>query len=220
MLYWFTKSILIKYLHSVRFLDNFSAGTRGSASAEHFLRTGKYAVIFLHRQHSLQPFSRHYSHSTNPFLDLLEVVGSESEDLKGKGPGFEDIDLEGMLFPPVPAAASHSTSAPTSPTFSSSTSSSQRIQIPPPHLNPMLSLLKSYRLVKSLGILHSISFTTVDEYLYLLRGVSSVMGTAKDSSRNGKALGRRGMFYLAAAVSDFFIPTQRMVSFPFNVARI
>lgn len=191
----------------MRFLDNFSAGTRGSASAEHFLRTGKYAVIFLHRQHSLQPFSRHYSHSTNPFLDLLEVVG-EDLDLKGKGV-FREDDLKGMLFPPIPAAA------PISPSTSSSNRTyndtrSPQIQIPPPHLNPMLSLLRSYKVVKSLGILHSIAFTTVDEYLFLLRGVSSVMSNAMDAE--GKALGRRGMFYLAAAVSDFFIPTQRMVS--------
>lgn len=74
----------------------------------------------------------------------------------------------------------------------------------------MLSLLKSYKLVQRLGILHSISFTTVNEYLFLLRGVSRVMGTAKDAQDN--ALGRRGMYYLAAAVSDFFIPRQRMVS--------
>jgi phosphopantothenate-cysteine ligase len=30
------------------------------------------------------------------------------------------------------------------------------------------------------------------------------MGQTKD--RQGNALGRRGMYYLAAAVSDFFIP--------------
>lgn len=74
----------------------------------------------------------------------------------------------------------------------------------------MLSLLRSYKLVKSLGILHSIPFTTVDDYLFFLKGVSRVMGTAKD--KEGNALGRRGMYYLAAAVSDFFIPSQRMVS--------
>ncbi|OAV84623.1 hypothetical protein PTTG_31150, partial [Puccinia triticina 1-1 BBBD Race 1] len=62
--------------NSVRFLDNFSAGTRGSASAEAFLRTNQYAVIFLHRSHSLEPFSRHYPHSTNPFLDLLAIQPS------------------------------------------------------------------------------------------------------------------------------------------------
>ena len=198
---------------SVRFLDNFSAGTRGSASAEHFLRTGQYAVIFLHRQHSLQPFSRHYSHSTNPFLDLLEVVDGDGHD--AAPPPVAD----GMLFPPVPAVSrsssrtmSRNPSMEATPTLSSEERSrTTTIQIPPPHLGPMLSLVRSYKLVKSLGILHSIAFTTVDEYLFFLRGVSRVMGTAKDAE--GKALGRRGMYYLAAAVSDFFIPRQRMVSF-------
>lgn len=124
------------------------------------------------------------------------VTDSDSEDLKG------------MLFPPVPAVATSSSSA--SPSSASFNPLSPQIQIPPPHLNPMLSLLKSYKLVKSLNILHSISFTTVDEYLFLLRGVSSVMSNTIDAQ--GNALGRRGMFYLAAAVSDFFIPTTRMVS--------
>ncbi len=40
---------------TVRFIDNFSAGTRGATSAEYFLQAG-YAVIFLHRpQHQLFP---------------------------------------------------------------------------------------------------------------------------------------------------------------------
>jgi len=34
--------------NTVRFVDNFSAGTRGSASAEYFLGAG-YSVIFLYR---------------------------------------------------------------------------------------------------------------------------------------------------------------------------
>lgn len=216
---------------SVRFLDNFSAGTRGSSSAEHFLRTGKYAVIFLHRQHSLQPFSRHYSHSTNPFLDLLEIIPPTSCNHGVQGPTATAatapaLDLKGKLFPPVPAVVSSSTpkfpyvstfptstSAASSSTLTPTTTSTEtgpQIHIPPPHLHPMLSLLKSYQLVQSLGLLHSIPYTTVSDYLFLLRGVSRVMGSAKDAQ--GKALGRRGMYYLAAAVSDFFIPRQRMVS--------
>lgn len=55
---------------TVRFIDNFSAGTRGATSAEYFLQSG-YAVIFLHRQFSLLPYSRHYSHATDCFLDFL-----------------------------------------------------------------------------------------------------------------------------------------------------
>lgn len=54
----------------VRFVDNFSAGTRGAASTEHFIEAG-YGVIFMHRLHSLQPFSRHYSHSRHCFLDFM-----------------------------------------------------------------------------------------------------------------------------------------------------
>lgn len=68
---------------TVRFIDNFSAGTRGATSAEYFLEQG-YAVIFMHRQHSLQPYSRHYTHSTNCFLDLLSL--DESGVIRGKHP--------------------------------------------------------------------------------------------------------------------------------------
>ncbi len=62
--------------NTVRFLDNFSAGTRGATSAEYFIQKG-YAVIFLHRQFSLEPYTRHYTHSKNCFLDLLELDGDQ-----------------------------------------------------------------------------------------------------------------------------------------------
>ncbi|VDL74763.1 unnamed protein product [Nippostrongylus brasiliensis] len=54
----------------VRFIDNFSMGTRGAASAEYFLKAD-YAVIFLHREESLKPFSRNYPH----IFDSLKVDG-------------------------------------------------------------------------------------------------------------------------------------------------
>eukprot|EP00884_Botryococcus_braunii_P005180 jgi/Botrbrau1/14663/Bobra.0108s0024.1 len=41
----------------VRFIDNFSGGTRGALSTEYFLEAG-YGVIFLHRKHSVQPFMK------------------------------------------------------------------------------------------------------------------------------------------------------------------
>ncbi|OAQ96558.1 hypothetical protein LLEC1_06350, partial [Akanthomyces lecanii] len=65
---------------TVRFIDNFSAGTRGATSAEYFLAAG-YAVIFLHREFSLQPYSRHYTHAKDCFLDFLD------EDAGGGGGG-------------------------------------------------------------------------------------------------------------------------------------
>ena len=42
----------------VRYIDNFSVGTRGSTSCEVFLKKG-YRVIYLYRKTSLQPFTRH-----------------------------------------------------------------------------------------------------------------------------------------------------------------
>jgi phosphopantothenate-cysteine ligase len=43
--------------HTVRFLDNFSTGRRGAASAEYFLES-EYAVVFLYRAGSLRPLQR------------------------------------------------------------------------------------------------------------------------------------------------------------------
>lgn len=45
----------------VRFIDNFSKGTRGAASAECFLAEG-FAVAFLHRKGSRMPFTHASSH--------------------------------------------------------------------------------------------------------------------------------------------------------------
>merc|ERR1712000_212563 len=73
---------------TVRFIDNFSAGTRGATSAEYFLKEG-YAVIFLHREFSLVPYARHYSHATTgSYLDFLEEDGQggirSREDVREK----------------------------------------------------------------------------------------------------------------------------------------
>jgi len=79
----------------VRFLDNFSIGTRGAASTEYFIKNG-YAVIFLHRKRSRMPFHRHFQEvpRTN-FLDDLTiengivVVRSENNDKLKKA--IEDL---------------------------------------------------------------------------------------------------------------------------------
>lgn len=56
----------------MRFIDNFSLGTRGATSAEYFLEAG-YAVVFMHRQNSILPYHRHYTHSNLGFLDYFEA---------------------------------------------------------------------------------------------------------------------------------------------------
>lgn len=194
-------------IRSVRFLDNFSAGTRGAASAEQFLRTGEYAVIFLHRQHSLQPFSRHYSHSTNPFLDMLEVVTAEGSFPSRQSTfGASKDGHPRHLFPNLHALAVHRASL--SDEDSITPSSSTSIQVKASEQKTMKAILESYKLVQSLHLLHSIPFVTVFEYLFLLRGISQIM-----NGDHGQGVGRKSLFYLAAAVSDFFLPQQKMVSF-------
>ncbi|KAK3670706.1 Phosphopantothenate--cysteine ligase cab2 [Recurvomyces mirabilis] len=138
---------------TVRFIDNFSAGTRGATSAEYFLEAG-YAVIFLHRQFSLLPYSRHYSHSTNCFLDF-------------------------MTHSPVDGA----------------------VVVDSEYQTQMSGVLSRYRQAKKENTLLLLPFVTVNEYLWLLRGLAMQM----------QPLGAKGLFYLAAAVSDFFVPAERMV---------
>lgn len=136
---------------TVRFIDNFSAGTRGATSAEYFLRAG-YAVIFLHRQFSLLPYSRHYSHNTNCFLDFL-----------AEGPDG-------------------------------------RVEVGPEYQASMLRVLREYRHAKDRNMLLLLEFTTITEYLWHLREIAKLM----------RPLGTGALFYLAAAVSDFFVPRERM----------
>jgi phosphopantothenate---cysteine ligase (ATP) len=137
---------------TVRFIDNFSAGTRGATSAEYFLESG-YAVIFLHRQFSLLPYSRHYSHTTNCFLDFLH----ESPD--GSIVANEEYQEK------------------------------------------MHKVLRQYNAAKKKNLLLTLPFTTINDYLFVLRSISHLM----------RALGPNGLLYLAAAVSDFFVPPERMV---------
>ncbi|KAK8234136.1 DNA/pantothenate metabolism flavoprotein [Phyllosticta capitalensis] len=138
---------------TVRFIDNFSAGTRGATSAEYFLQQG-YAVIYLHRQFSLLPYSRHYSHDKRSFLDFM------AED---PATGTVVVDEE--------------------------------------HQAKMLRVLRQYADVKRANTLLILSFVNITDYLWELREVAKLM----------RPLGANALFYLAAAVSDFFVPKDRMV---------
>jgi phosphopantothenate-cysteine ligase len=136
---------------TVRYIDNFSAGTRGATSAEYFLQNG-YAVIFLHRQFSLLPYSRHYSHNTRSFLDFMKEENGQ-------------------------------------------------VVVDEQHQDMMLRVLRQYTEVKRENRLLILSYVTITEYLWNLREVAQLM----------RPLGPKAMFYLAAAVSDFFVPQDRMV---------
>ncbi|KAI9915209.1 hypothetical protein PsorP6_008660 [Peronosclerospora sorghi] len=55
--------------NTVRFVDNFSTGSRGAASVEYLLGLG-YAVIYMHRPGSVAPFARHVQKATCSSLDV------------------------------------------------------------------------------------------------------------------------------------------------------
>ncbi|PKY45550.1 DFP-domain-containing protein [Rhizophagus irregularis] len=142
--------------NTVRFLDNFievfALSLTKNFNNTYFLEIG-YAVIFMHRQFSLQPYSRHYTHSTNCFLDFIE--------LRNDG----------------------------------------KIEVNSQYIPKMKSILEKYKKAKQDGTLLLINFVTVADYLFLLRSVTQIMRNLKENA----------MYYLAAAVSDFFIPSQKMV---------
>ncbi|XP_048477650.1 phosphopantothenate--cysteine ligase [Plutella xylostella] len=138
--------------NTVRFVDNFSAGKRGAASAEYFLEHG-YAVIFMHRQKSLEPFTRHFT--GQKLLDML--------DIQERGPNTT-------------------------------------ITVKPDSVDVLAPVLLRYKAAHSAGAILHVAFTTVSEYFWLLRAACESLS----------ALGPRAVLYLAAAVSDFYVPKDRV----------
>ncbi|KAJ1653492.1 Phosphopantothenate--cysteine ligase cab2 [Dispira simplex] len=145
---------------TVRFIDNFSAGTRGAASAEYFIKQG-YAVIFMHRERSLQPFARHFGPVT---LTTQPTRGTLLDYL--------------MVDPDT-----------------------HEVKIKPDYQANMRQAVSKYQAALQERRLLMITFTTLSDYLFLLRSATRCLSR----------LGPRVMCYLAAAVSDFFIPAQKMV---------
>jgi len=150
-------------LNTVRFVDNFSSGARGSASAEYFLKQG-WAVVFLFRSGSLQPFARHLH--TAPLLSALQ----EQE-----------------------------------------TSSSPSLLLPPgPECSRLLPVVRAAR--EAEGRLLQLEFSSLSSYLWLLRTATLVLAERKsnesqdDQTASNKGSCERNLLYLAAAVSDFYIP--------------
>lgn len=139
--------------NTVRFVDNFSAGTRGSASAEYFLKCG-YALIFLYRRKSLQPFARHF-----PANSMLEILHEVQDD-------------DGNFH----------------------------IEVIPEKVEELLPVLQNYHTAIHSSKLLMITFTTLSEYLHILKITTESLQSFKKSA----------LVYLAAAVSDFYIPPPKM----------
>lgn len=140
----------------VRFIDNFSGGTRGALSVEYFLRRG-YAVVFLTRKNSIQPFTP----------DLPSTSSGGGADPASLLAEVLTLDGEGRLAlrPDAPAAA-------------------------------VAPALRGLGAAAAAGTLATVHYTTLFEYLKYLQIIAHLV----------RPLGRRAMFYLAGAVSDFYLP--------------
>ncbi|KAH8318154.1 hypothetical protein KR074_011467 [Drosophila pseudoananassae] len=142
--------------NTVRFVDNFSAGTRGSASAEYFL-DNDYAVIFMHRHKSLEPFTRHFT--GQQFFDMLDIADN---------------------------------------------SQSSTIAIKPDSVDVFAPVLAKYKIARETQMILYVNFTSVVDYMWLLRAACECLAAFEE----------RAVLYLAAAVSDFYIPEDMMVHLP------
>ncbi|KAL1200560.1 Phosphopantothenate--cysteine ligase 2 [Cardamine amara subsp. amara] len=135
----------------VRYIDNFSSGNRGAASTENFIKAG-YAVIFLYRRGTCQPYCRYLP--DDPFLECFE---------------FPD--------------------------------KTNNIQVRASHLEAVkMAVMDQQRVAVSERRLLKLPFSTIYEYLQMLRLVATAL----------KDIGPYSMFYLAAAVSDFYVPWESM----------
>jgi phosphopantothenate-cysteine ligase len=90
--------------------------------------------------------------------------------------------------------------APPSSESSNSGSDNGPIMVRDEYQDQMRSVLRKYRYAKQNNRLLLLPFTTVSEYMFELRALAQLM----------RPLGANALFYLAAAVSDFFIPRSRM----------
>ncbi|XP_050234080.1 phosphopantothenate--cysteine ligase 2-like [Mercurialis annua] len=133
----------------VRYIDNFSSGHRGATSTEYFIKAG-YAVIFLYRRGSYQPYCRFLPE--DPLLECF--VSTDGSD----------------------------------------------IQVCQSYAEAVKRAINDHHAALAGGHLLKIPFTTTFEYLQILQMIAISMNN----------LGPHSMFYLAAAVSDFYVPWKDM----------
>jgi len=182
--------------NTVRFLDNFSGGLRGAASAEQLLRRG-YSVLLLRRTGSVAPFARHFGAALGGggaaggaalgarFLDALEsaeVVGGggassgagagagAGEGERGGADGAAGVGGKSLVLRFGGAADTELAAA--------------------------IAALGEYRAAAARGALLELEFVSVGDYFWLLRA----------AARELAALGARALGLFAAAVSDFYVP--------------
>lgn len=194
----------------VRFLDNFSSGRRGATSAEAFLAAG-YGVLFLHRARSAFPFAHRFP--PQAWLSTLRPSGASPS-------GVLSLEADEKALPGFASALRRYQEAAAAGTF---------LAVEFTTLADYLHLLQAAaQALSPLGASLRIAYLQAEPFLpdpfHPRRrpqpGISSVARelahpTARSDSRHPCAslflfAGPSAMFYLAAAVSDFYVPASEM----------
>jgi phosphopantothenate---cysteine ligase (ATP) len=186
-------------VNAVRHLENFSTGLRGAISVEEFLKRG-YAVIHLWRSGSASPFARFLNQDLLGLKQADHAVDGEAMDKLFVLENEEDDDLVQTVLDQGIAMAKkyvHSDDNDNNETDKmSGHEAAVRLRGGIGRSTALKELLETRReAVRNRKIL-TIPFRTVDEYLAALQICSQAVNDFNSFT----------MFYLAAAVSDFYIP--------------
>lgn len=69
--------------------------------------------------------------------------------------------------------------------------------------NQLIPLIDEYKMIKERNMMLKIEFTTLSTYLHMLYIAAQAL----------RSMGKDAILYLAAAVSDFYIPQKNMVRY-------
>jgi phosphopantothenate---cysteine ligase (ATP) len=204
--------------NSVRCLENFSTGLRGAVSVEEFLRRG-YAVVHLSRTGSASPFARilhqhvlhqhpHHPLNLQTLGSLLRIPGdqdSEQDDIirsvleqDQNRPRKDVVDDDDPFL-----------THPTSNRRRKGSVQEEYDEDEEEDVRLALAVQRSSRLHRALkersealreSRILSLPFRTVTSYLASLELVATVVNDCRSLV----------VFYMAAAVSDFYIPAEEM----------
>ena len=189
--------------NAVRCLDNFSTGLRGAVSVEEFLQRG-YAVVHLWREGSAAPYARVLSQ----YLGLKQSNHGLNVDCLGKLFAMAGEDTEDDLVQTVLQMekdswltnGSDNNNGMANAVAPSNNSKSSKDEIVLHRAIQFSSSLQRALRERSAalreGRLLTIPFRTIDEYLAKLQLAAQTLAMSQSLA----------MFFLAAAVSDFYIP--------------
>ena len=195
----------------VRYLDNFSTGTRGSYAVEELLKRG-YAVIHLKREGSVSPLGRILAEALKcgrgglSFDSVGALFDCKLDDDVDIERSSEDdaIETDSSADPWMYFSSRENRSGDNSRRLTRRSRGGGGVSLNPRVADSpkIQSILRMYREIKTNGTLLTVEFLYVDEYLDKLKLCCEAINTS----------GSLALVYLAAAVSDFYIPKEKQAT--------